>query len=243
MAEGVAAGLLRDSGLGDGTLHGLLNHARIQIMTAPGTGFLVASAVVLRQDPTARPTRAWPAGISWPGHRASVPEPSQRRGRAWCRLHTLSRCSRQGGTHSAAPTQLRLLLAAPTGAPLLRPQLAAPSPGPLPGAGCVAPVLRGHRYHEWASSPQALPGAGCPLGYGRSPRAESESALRPAERLCQRHLLMRVRVEAEAVALLHANHYTKLEVQWRNNGLGEAGTGFLGSWFIGCSWSSTGDKP
>ena len=53
----MAAGRLRHTGLEDGTLHGLLHHARIEMVAALGTGFPVAPAVLLGEDPLPRPFR------------------------------------------------------------------------------------------------------------------------------------------------------------------------------------------
>ena len=51
-----------------------------------------------------------------------------------------------------------------------------------------------------------------------------------ATALCQRQLLMGVRVEAVAIAiaLLHINHHANVVVQWRNYHLNEVGTAFRG---------------
>ena len=54
MAEGVAAGRLRYTGLEDSPLHCLLHHARIE-MVALGTGFPVAPVLLLGEYPVPRP--------------------------------------------------------------------------------------------------------------------------------------------------------------------------------------------
>ncbi len=55
MAEGVAAGRLPYTGLEDSPLHRLLNHARIEMVAALGTGFPVVPVVLLGEDPLPRP--------------------------------------------------------------------------------------------------------------------------------------------------------------------------------------------
>jgi hypothetical protein len=55
MAEGVAAGRLRYTGLEDSPPHRLLHHARIEMVAALGTGFPLAPAVLLGEDPLPRP--------------------------------------------------------------------------------------------------------------------------------------------------------------------------------------------
>jgi len=57
MAEGVAAGRLRYPGPEDSPLHRLLHHPRIEVVAALGTGFPVAPAVLLGEDPLPRPFR------------------------------------------------------------------------------------------------------------------------------------------------------------------------------------------
>lgn len=55
MAEGVAAGRLRFTGLEDSPFHRLLHRARIEMVAALGSGFPVATAVPLGEDPLPRP--------------------------------------------------------------------------------------------------------------------------------------------------------------------------------------------
>jgi len=55
MVEAAAAGRLRYTGPEDSPLHRLLHHARIEMVTALGTGFPVAPAVLLGEDPLPRP--------------------------------------------------------------------------------------------------------------------------------------------------------------------------------------------
>ena len=55
MAEGVAAGHRRYTGLEDSPLHRLLHHARSKMVAALGTGFPVAPTVLLGEDPLPRP--------------------------------------------------------------------------------------------------------------------------------------------------------------------------------------------
>ena len=55
IAEGVAAGRLRHTALEDSPLHRFLHHARIEMVAALGTGFPVASAVLLGEAPLPRP--------------------------------------------------------------------------------------------------------------------------------------------------------------------------------------------
>jgi hypothetical protein len=57
MAEGVAAGRLRYTGLEDSPLHRLLHHARIEMVAALGTGVPAEPAVLLGEDPLPRPFR------------------------------------------------------------------------------------------------------------------------------------------------------------------------------------------
>jgi hypothetical protein len=53
----VAAGRFLYTGLEDSPLHCLLHHARIEMLAALGTGFPVAPAVLLGEDPLPRPFR------------------------------------------------------------------------------------------------------------------------------------------------------------------------------------------
>ena len=55
MAEGVAAGRLRYTGLEDSPLRRHLHHARSKMVVALGTGFPVAPAALQGEDPLARP--------------------------------------------------------------------------------------------------------------------------------------------------------------------------------------------
>ena len=55
MAEGVAAGRLRYTGLEDSPLHSLLHHDRIEMVAALGTGFPVGPAVLVGEDQLPRP--------------------------------------------------------------------------------------------------------------------------------------------------------------------------------------------
>jgi hypothetical protein len=54
MAEGVAAGRLRYTGLEDSSFHRLLHPARIDMVLALGTGFPVAPSVLMGEDPLPR---------------------------------------------------------------------------------------------------------------------------------------------------------------------------------------------
>ena len=53
----MAAGRLSHTGLEDSPLQRLLHHARIEVVAALGTGFPVAPAVLLGEDPLPRPFR------------------------------------------------------------------------------------------------------------------------------------------------------------------------------------------
>ena len=55
MTEGVAAGCLRHTRLEDSALHRFLHHARIKMVAALSSGFPVAPAVLLGEDPLPRP--------------------------------------------------------------------------------------------------------------------------------------------------------------------------------------------
>ena len=55
MPEGVAAGRLRHTGLEHSPLNRLLHHTLIEMVAAVGSGFPVAPAVLLGEDPMPRP--------------------------------------------------------------------------------------------------------------------------------------------------------------------------------------------
>ena len=69
VTEGVATGSLAHSGIHLGTLHGLLHHARIQMMTALVACFPVAPAILLRKHPLPAPLPTRPLSSSSPPRR------------------------------------------------------------------------------------------------------------------------------------------------------------------------------
>ena len=81
VSEGVATGLLGHPSLRQGSLHRLLNQARIQMVTALSAGFLVSPAVLLREDllpgPIAVGLRVFSGQGIWQGI-STWPQPAAR---------------------------------------------------------------------------------------------------------------------------------------------------------------------